>query len=354
MRTFLTLALAACTATGDLPRVANEVREPTPRDAPQLAPGQGWTEAVIHASENGATEAFIGSVAGWQGRRNSLTMIGTPRGSPDVCCPAYFAPFEMLTYAATPAPGAARIVSASSNTAALSRPATFAPYDTGGIFSLMTRTGDVDALVARARAAGYEPYSEPYDLSFGDLQLRNVVIRGPDGLNLAAYEWVSPKRDDVDDESVTAAFNSMQMVADLGAARAFYVDGLGMEVITEGTFVDPRPLDETNFQVPWDTPRHYVILKAAGSSGDSGRIELMRFEGVEGRAAPAWSPDALGIVELRWPVADLDAKLDELRARGIEPVLGPAPIALPPYGTGRAFTVVSPEQAGITFFELEE
>ncbi len=218
----------------------------------------------------------------------------------------------------------------------------------------MTRTGDVDALVARARAAGYEPYSEPYDLSFDDLKLRNVVIRGPDGLNLAAYEWVSPERDDVDARSVTAAFNSMQMVADLAAARAFYVDGLGMEVITEGTFVDPGPLEETNFQVPWDTPRHYVILKAAGSSGESGRIELMSFEGVEGEAAPAWSPDALGIVELRWPVEDLDAKLAELSARGIEPVLGPARIALPPYGTGRAFTVVSPEQAGITFFELED
>ena len=233
------------------------------------------------------------------------------------------------------------------------RPSDFAPYDTGSIFSLMTRTGDVDALVARARTAGYEPYSEPYDLSFGDLQLRNVVIQGPDGLNLAAYEWVSPKRDDVDGASVTAAFNSMQMVADMDAAKAFYIDGLGMEVITEGTFVDPGPLEETNFQVPWDTPRHYVILKAAGSSGESGRIELMQFEGVEGRAAPAWSPDALGIVELRWPVEDLDAKLEELRARGIEPVIGPAPIALPPYGTGRAFTVVSPEQAGITFFELE-
>ena len=287
---------------------------------------------------------FLENVAGW-----SLLNVGDQEGLYDVERACHFG----LNGPSYNSLATLRAVLCEETEPLSARPPSFAPYDTGGIFSLMTRTGDVDALVARARAAGYEPYSAPYDLSFSDLQLRNVVIRGPDGLNLAAYEWVSPKRDDVDDESVTAAFNSMQMVADMDAALGFYVNGLGMEVITRGTFIDPGPLDETNFQVPWDTPRHYAILKAAGSSGDSGRIELMQFEGVNGEAAPAWSPDALGIVELRWPVEDLDAKLAELSARGIEPVLGPAPIALPPYGTGRAFTVVSPEQAGITFFELE-
>ena len=334
--------LLSCTTAERLPD-ADRYGVAVPAVAPPVI-DEGWSEAVVATDPIGDAANFLAIVAGWSG----------PSLDPDR--PDYGKAYPDSGALISPNPrraGGARTVRRVMPKGE-ARPATFAPFDTGGIFSLMTRTGDVDALVVRARAAGYEPYSEPYDLSFGDLQLRNVVIRGPDGLNLAAYEWVSPARDDVDDASVTAAFNSMQMVADLSAAKAFYVDGLGMEVITEGTFVDPGPLEETNFQVPWDTPRHYVILKAAGSSGESGRIELMQFEGVEGRAAPAWSPDALGIVELRWPVEDLDAKLAELAARGIEPAVGPTPIALPPYGVGRACTVVIPEQAAITFFELEE
>lgn len=313
---------------------------------PKPKPGHGWHEAVVSVTDIEEAIRFFDFVAGWDvmDRGEMVTPYATK---------------DTGTYAIVGAPdaerGLVRLVSYPLEGQRPARPNAQA-WDTGGIFSVMTRTSSAANLLARAEALGYDAYSDPYALEFGDLSLINIVIKGPGGMNLAAYEWVQPKRGDVSPDSVTFGFNSMQMVADLKLAKAFYVDRLGMEVIMEGTFIDPED-KPTNFALPVNfatqIPRDYVILKAHGSDGVSGRIELMHFRGLDGRDLSDGSlPTALGIVELRIPVDSLDTTFELISPSSRELKAGPFDVDLPPYGAARAFTIASPEGAPITFFEL--
>ena len=86
----------------------------------------------------------------------------------------------------------------------------------------------------------------------------------------------------------------------------------------------------------------------------AGRVELMAFPGFEGRdLSGRTSAAARGIVSLRFPSTDLDARLADLRARGAEIVLGPGRIDMPPFFAARAVTVRSPDGAWLTWFQPE-
>ncbi len=310
--------------------------------------GQGWQEAVIAVDDIERAEAFYTDVAGWE---------VIHRGTDDKSY-ASEAPAAIVVMAAPGADrGRVRLIERAVEGQRPAR-ANAQAWDTGGIFSLMTRTGSVKSVLERAEALGYTAFNEPYPLAFGDLSLLNIVIRGPGGGNLAAYEWVSPQRDDVDADSVTAPFNSMQMVADLEGAKTFYVGGLGMEVIAEGTFVDSFD-QPTNFALPVNFAtkvlRDYVILKEAGADGLGGRIELMHFRGLVGRDLSKGStPEALGLIGLRWPVANLTAWRKKVEDMGAPIFAETEEANWPPYGTVQAFTTASPEGAPITFFQLKD
>lgn len=197
------------------------------------------------------------------------------------------------------------------------------PWDTGGIFSIMLRTEDAKDAFDAAIELGWWAESEPYSFSFGASDLVNVVVRGPHGVNYALYERKSPPFEDFTVGPLSQAFNSMRMVKDQPASLAWYRDGLGFGVLFDAPFTDPEARSN-NFSVPANLATTLVRRAAVAQPvlpEETGRVEVMQFEGFVGRdfAAHA-SPPNFGIISVRYPVADWSGYRAMLDANGVAAV----------------------------------
>jgi catechol 2,3-dioxygenase-like lactoylglutathione lyase family enzyme len=263
------------------------------------APGVGpWTEAVVSVRDLARSSALFTQVGGWRvvarGRvtRSELAYWALPAGATGtflkICAPA----------ADT---GCIRFVRFAGVAQQLVRPPSRA-WDTGGIYSLMVRSSDVQALYEKALALGWWAESEPIAFRFGGSDLRNVVLQGPDGFQLAVYERKSPPFTAFPVGLISQAFNSMRMVRDQRASVAFY-RRLGFKPVFDSDYVDPAPTPN-NFSLPQNlTPT--VIRRASALQpveGETGRVEVMQFVGLSGRdfSDRARAPN-LGILSLRYP-----------------------------------------------------
>lgn len=348
LRRLISVVLAAILATAGAALAAEKNPPPLRFDL-----NAGWHEAVISVSDIDRTRQFFEKAAGWQLldegplTADELAYLGLPSDSEG----GRYAVMRPLDFPQ----GWVRLVRYPGQAHPIIR-ANAQAWDTGGIFSIMTRSADARLNLRTAEGLGWLAYNEPYQFDFGELSLLNLVMRGPDGLNVAAYEWLAPELPDPPATgSLSKAFNSMQMVRDLPATRRFYVDQLGFEVIAEGEFIDPenRP---TNFALPLNyatrIPRAYVILIPAGADRAAGRVELMAFPGFEGRdLSGRVESGARGIQSLRFPVSDLDAMTRRIKKAGAPALFGPARLPMPPFGNARAVTTRSPEGAWLTFFQ---
>ena len=182
-------------------------------------------------------------------------------------------------------------------------------WDTGGIYSIMVRSDNVPALFDAAIKAGWWAESEPVRFNFGASDLRNVVLSGPHGFNIAVYERVSPPFAAFPVGRVSQAFNAMRMVRSRPAARAFYERQLGFGVVFDSNSEPAEPA-RSNFGIPLNyTPQ---VKRGAAAlqpvDGETGRVEVMQIEGFTGsdHSADA-SPPNLGILTVRYPVRQLAA-----------------------------------------------
>ncbi|MEM6584586.1 MAG: VOC family protein, partial [Pseudomonadota bacterium] len=162
--------------------------------------------------------------------------------------------------------------------------------------------------------------SPPYAFSFGGSDLLNVVIRGPHGVNYALYERKSPAFTGFPVGKLSQAFNTMRMVKDQPTSLAWYRDRLGLVPLFDAPFTDPEPRPN-NFSVPANLAttlvRRAAVVQPVAASED-GRIELMQFEGFEGRNYSAnASPPNLGIISVRYPVRDSEAYAAFLKTDGV-------------------------------------
>jgi len=277
------------------------------RAAPAPAPRHpGWAEAVAIVTSLARTARWLADVAGWTRVWRGptppgvLALWGLPAGARGE---------EWLMGNPGDSFGRVRLVQLSgAGPQRRIRPAAM-PWEPGGLFSLMVRTRDLDAAWARHQALGFDAFSEPYAFTFGGVALRNIVLRGPDGINLAVYERVRPQLEGWPNLTrLSPPFNSMMMVADRARSQRFWEDaGLGLGVLAQGRFTDPAP-EMNNFAIPANlvtsAARSYAILAEPGA--ETGRVELMAFEGLGGRDfSAAARPPNLGLASLRWPVAAL-------------------------------------------------
>ncbi len=228
------------------------------------------------------------------------------------------------------------------------------PWDTGGIFSIMMRTEDAQAAFDAAIARGWWAESEPYRFSFGGSDLVNVVVRGPHGVNYALYERVSPPFTGFPVGPLSQAFNTMRMVKDQPASLAWYRDRLGLEVLFDAPFTDPEPRSN-NFSVPANLATTLVRRAAVVQPllpGEDGRIELMQFEGFEGRDFSAHaSPPNWGILSVRYPVADLAAYRAHLSERGVEIAYAAEDVAVAGLGLVDLIAVRDPDGNLTEFYD---
>lgn len=193
------------------------------------------------------------------------------------------------------------------------------PWDTGGIYSIMVRTDNMPALYEQALESGWWAESPPIRFQFGTSDLRNVVLTGPHGIHLAAYERITPEFTAFPVGRISQGFNSMRMVRDRPVARDFYRDMLGFGVLFDSTS-EPNEPAYSNLSVPYNlTPR---IKRAAAAlypePGETGRVEVMQIDGFTGHDHSAKaSPPNLGIISVRYPVKNLASYRTDLEAKGV-------------------------------------
>lgn len=232
------------------------------------------------------------------------------------------------------------------------RPAARA-WDTGGIYSVMVRSNDVEALYDQALRLGWWAESPPIRFRFGTSDLRNVVLQGPHGINLAVYERISPAFTAFPVGRISQAFNAMRMVRDKPRARAFYERQLGFAVLFDSN-AEPAEPAWSNFGIPFNyTP---LVKRSAAAlqprlPGETGRVEVMQIEGFTGRdLSHRASPPNLGIISLRYPVRDLAAYRAMLERRGLAIAYAASEVPVAELGTLEIFAVRDPDGSLTEFY----
>lgn len=227
------------------------------------------------------------------------------------------------------------------------------PWDVGGIYSIMVRSNNVQALFDRAISLGWWAESEPIAFSFGGSRLKNVVLQGPDGFQLAVYERSSPPFTSFPVSAISQAFNAMRMVRDERASVAFYRDKLGFSQVFDSDYRDPAP-QQSNFSLPQNLTTT-VIRRASAmqpTPGETGRIEVMQFVGLVGKDAGGYArAPNLGILSVRYPVVNLGAYKLRLAALGVRPVQAARAVPIPELGEVDLMAVSDPDGNLTEFYE---
>lgn len=219
------------------------------------------------------------------------------------------------------------------------------PWDSGGIYSIMVRSDDVPQLYEQALELGWWAESPPIRFQFGASDLRNVVLTGPHGIHVAAYERITPDFTAFPVGRISQGFNSMRMVRDRATARDFYRVALGFGILFDST-IEPREPAFSNLSIPLNlTPE---IERAASAmypvEGETGRVEVMQITGFTGRDhSDRASPPNFGILSVRYPVRDLAGYRTMIEAKGIAIAYSGDDVAIAGLGEVDLFAVRDPD-----------
>ncbi|MFO0333918.1 MAG: VOC family protein [Pseudomonadota bacterium] len=352
-----TTLLAATLLAAQAARAATpaEATRPDTPFGPPVVDG-GWSEAVVSVSSLARSIEWLTSVARWEVRRRGTTdpallkhwgLPPTASGAEALLCNPgdQSACVRLIRFLGVPSQ-----VQIRSGAQA---------WEPGGIYSLMTRSRDTEAAFARHVALGYTGVSDPIFFDYQGVQIRNVVLRGPDGVNLAIYERVRPPLSGwTTIRGLSSPFNAMQMVRDRDRARDFYLRVFGYEVLSNAEFLDPKP-GPNNFGVPANlvtsvSRRHAILGIGVAGLGDAAgarQMEVMQFVGLEGRdlADRARSPN-FGIVAVRFPTARLDERVKAARDGGYD-VGAVSEATIEGWGRVRVADVRSPDGAIVQLVE---
>jgi hypothetical protein len=214
-----------------------------------------------------------------------------------------------------------------------------------------TMSDDATACAA-LEAGGWPTVRGVHGFDFGDLNVREVHHRGPDGLTLSVIEQQKPRLT-LPATGLTAAFNATILVRDFDTARRFLVETLfwqpWMEVDWDGDNPGLALLAEP---AAFEGVRRVRTVIVHPTGENPGSVELIAFEGAQaGRDfADRARPPNLGALALRFAVPDLDALVARLAGHGVHPARRPVTLDLPPWGRVRLAPPYShPTGPGWTF-----
>ncbi len=233
-------------------------------------------------------------------------------------------------------------------------------WDTGCFWSFMVRANDLESIYDDAIAMGWGTETPIAPLSFNGSELSIVVFKGPDGLQVQAYERLNRPIPEgfTPFERLSRPFNIMQMTRDREAVRTLMEDVLGFDRVWYG----PPYTDEEPVLMPLGIPQNLTtsIPYMAGIFTPQtqqlyGRMEYIEIDGLEGfdHADRCRAPN-LGWLSVTYPVASVEAAQRLIEQRGW-------PIAQPIYATTRpsfgalkVFSIKAPDGAMIEFVEPSE
>lgn len=225
------------------------------------------------------------------------------------------------------------------------------PWDTGGLFSLLIRTDDIESVYQTALQRGWGSHNEVDVMRFEDIVTLNVVLRGPDGINFGVYEFVSGGEDGRPPMTrFGMPFTSQQIVRSVEASRAFYADSLGWSA----TYNGETRLAINQFGMPdnykgW-VPKYVSLIEAVPQQW--GQLELVQWTIFQGRDVSSLAkPPNIGPTALRWCVPDLEKYLPNQDTKISSVVFEPSTVKLEPFGEVSMLTIRSPDGALIEIVE---
>jgi len=229
-------------------------------------------------------------------------------------------------------------------------------WDTGCYFSMMIRVKEMQSIYDDAIRLGWWTETPITALNFGTSDLRVVIYRGPDGVQVQTYDRLSPPLPEAipDFERMTAPFNMMQMVADRDVAYDFFTQTLGFDTFYKGKPYTAKTPTPTPIGIPLSLTtsvpyRAGIVYPVAGEFGRMEMIEVMGIQGFD-YSHQCEAPN-LGILAVRYPVADIDAAKALIEARGGSLWRDTATVELGEIGEVELFSVKTPDGSIMQFFE---
>ena len=230
-------------------------------------------------------------------------------------------------------------------------------WDTGCFWSFMVRANDMDAIYDDAIAMGWGTETPIAPLSFNGSELNIVVFKGPDGLQVQAYERLNrpPPEGFTPFERLSRPFNIMQMTRDREAVRVLMEDVLGFERFWYG----PPYTDTEPTLMPLGIPQNLTtsVPYMAGIFSPQtqtlyGRMEYIEIDGLDGfdYASRCKAPN-LGWLSVTYPVDSVEKAQAMIESRGWAIEQSPYRSQRPSYGTVDVFSIKAPDGAMIEFVE---
>lgn len=216
-------------------------------------------------------------------------------------------------------------------------------WDSGGIFDFNIRAlRSIEDVQSKMTDEGFVGHAPVTHWQFGPLDVKEVVLSDADGLCIALMQRLAPPLTGYEqvEGPVSYVFNSTQVVRDFDAARAFYVDHLGWQVVQETTMKQSQSVNCMGLPLDVARDREMRIGIYQPNGKMEGSVEIIAFdlEGLDFSDAPA---AARGIAALRFPLSDPQAMLDKAAAAGcqIEPL---QQTEIAPYGKVEMGALVTP------------
>lgn len=327
---------------------------PAPDPLPSPVVTQPWLMATASVSELDRTAQFFREIGGYETLyrgpldRAEVDALGLPEATSG----------EVLTLRAQGSDaGYVRLIRFdNAGRKVPTRPGARA-WDTGCIWSFMVRANDLEAIYDDAIAMGWGTETPIAPLSFNGSELKIVVFKGPDGLQVQAYERLNrpPPEGFTPFERLSRPFNIMQMTRDREAVRILMEDVLGFNRFWYGApYTDEEPV-----LMPLGIPQNLttsVPYKAGIFSPQTqslyGRMEYIEIDGLDGfdYEDRCRAPN-LGWLSVTYPVASVADAKELIEARGWDIETEPYDTNRPSYGEMKVFAIKAPDGATIEFAE---
>ena len=234
------------------------------------------------------------------------------------------------------------------------------PWDTGGIFSLMVRTQNIKQVLENANNFGWTSFSEPIYFEHNNHKLSNVIIRGPDGINLGIYERINPRiRNLPKDLIISSPFNCMQIIQNKKVSVNFHQEILGF-----GTYLNRNSRyitgGKSNFGIPQNlldsVETKVAIMHPRGKQNkktrENGRVELVEWGGLTGNNFTNHThPPNFGLISIRWPISDLNKLVTHIENKKYKIFRKTTNLNLYPYGRVAMFGLKTPDGTLYEFFQ---
>ncbi len=227
-------------------------------------------------------------------------------------------------------------------------------WDSGGIFDVNTRVKDIKKMYSDFQNEGWNGYTDPHRFVFGKFDVSEVLLKGPEGITIAAMQRFNPPLEGFEFEKTSRFFNSTTICKNYDKTLTFFKEVLEFKIYFE-TPGDKRengmnvvgipPNINANVTVP------VCIIHPEGKN--FGSIELMEAKELKGKDCSHLAhPPNLGILMLRFPVSDAEIYAQKIVENG--GVLN-SPVQLleiQPYGKIKAFSIRTPDGVWLEFIEL--